>query len=162
MFFFLLFDNCILWKLLVQHPIITFCMVCSLPHRLFWSLCVSFVIWYFYLQSQSIVLFYGWISKWCLDYPIFRTKNWWSSVVAHFHDRVTNISCTDLPEKAPNTSYINFCHKVTLWLPKMQDQESFTLHWRSFSGWWRDGVTMVFAVIGGQYNIYACVQPVTT
>jgi len=54
------------------------------------------------------------------------------------------------------------CYKMTHRLYKMQDQKLLLLHWCSFSGWGRERVTSVFAVKGGQYHIYGCLQPITS
>jgi len=86
----------------------------------------------------------------------------WHSIDPPIHDGVLKISYTVMPEKATITSYMNFCRNGALRLPKLHDQSSFTLHWRTFSGWGMERVTVVFAFKGGQYLIYGCLQPVTT
>jgi len=72
------------------------------------------------------------------------------------------MSCTVLAEIVANTSYMNCSHEVKFWLPTMQDQKSLTLHWRSFSGWGREGVAIDFASEGSQYLIYRYLQPIAT
>jgi len=42
----------------------------------------------------------------------------------------------------------------------MQDQNSSTLRWRSFSGWGRECIAIGFACEGGHYLIYGFVQPI--
>ena len=149
MLLFLLHDNSILSRAFNQHPVIAFCMYCSLRYRLFWNPCFSFDILYFCLSGWWIVVSGAGISAGCLDYTICKTKHCWRCVDAHFYNRLTQISCTVLPEKAAITSYMNYCHKAILRLPKMQDQESLTLHWRSFSGWGREHIACVLALKGG-------------
>ena len=105
-----------------------------------------------------MVLLWTHISVWCHDYWIFKTRNCWCSVDAHFHDVVTFVSCTVSVEKAAMNSYIKYCHQATLRLAKMQDQQSLTLHWHSFSGWVMKRVDKVFATEGGQYFMYGCLQ----
>jgi len=123
MLLFLLHDNSILSRAFIQHPVITFCMFCSVQYRLFWNPGFSFYILYFYILWRSIVLLWAQISVRCLEYPICRTEDCWSSVDDPFHDWVMKISCTVLPEMVAITSYMNYCHKATLRLPKMQDQK---------------------------------------
>jgi hypothetical protein len=43
----------------------------------------------------------------------------------------------------------------------MEDQQSLTLRWRSFSWWGREHLTLPFAYEGSQYFIYDYVQPIT-
>jgi len=46
-------------------------------------------------------------------------------------------------------------------LPKIRDQESWTLSWRSFSSWGSKRVTISFAYIGSQYCVFDYMQPIT-
>ena len=144
----LLFDNSIWSKSLIQCPEITVWMICRLRHRWFCNQCFSFCELYFRLQRRSIVLLWAQISIQCLVYPIYKTEDCWRSVDAHFQDGVKNILCTVLAEKGAITLYMQYCYEVTLWLPKMQDQQSLRLHWGSFTGWGRERATVVFATKG--------------
>jgi len=110
----------------------------------------------------KIVQLWNQISARCLDYLISINKNSSHSFDNHFHNGVTEISCTVLPEMATTTSYINSCHQATLRFPKLQDQKSLLLHWRSFSRWGREWVTVVSSSNGGQYLNDGCLQPVAT
>jgi len=97
-----------------------------------------------------------------LHYPRSKTRNCWCSVDVHFVDGATFMPFTVLPETAPITPNMNYCHKVTLRWCKMQDQKLLMLHWRSFSRWGRVRVTLVFAPKGHQYLINECLHPITT
>jgi len=44
--------------------------------------------------------------------------------------------------------------------PKIPDQQSLTLHWRSFWWWGREGITICFAYKGGQKFLYDWLQPI--
>jgi len=144
----LLFDNSIWSKLLIQHQVITFWMLCRLQYWLFWIQCMSFCQLYFVLQSRSIVLVSAQISMQYLDYRMYKTKNCWRTIDAHFQDGVTKISCTVLAEMAGTTLNMHYWYKATLRLPKMQDQKSLRLRWGSLSGWGRERASVVFATKG--------------
>jgi len=156
------FDNRILLKSGIQQPISSVCMFYSLQYRSFWNPYFSFYILYFSLEMWSVVLLWADVSAQCLDYPICKINDRWCSIDAHFHNWVTHMSCTVLVEKAARTSYMNDCHHATLILATMQDQQSGTLHWCSFSGWGREHVASVFAPKDGQYLIYGCLQPIAS
>jgi len=94
--------------------------------------------------------------------PNMQDTNCWYLVDAHFHDGVTYLSCTVFDEKASITLYMNYCHKATLRLPKMQEQKSFMLHWGSISGWGREYVTSDCVSKGTECLIDGCLQPITT
>ena len=145
---FLLNDDSVLSKSLIQHPVITCSMICSVRYRLFSNLCFSFEIMYFCILRLSIVLLWAGISMRCLYYPIWKTDNCWCADDAHFHDGVKYMSCTVLPEQAAITVYMDYCHKASRSFPKMQDQKSLTLHGCSFSGWGREHVAYVEATKG--------------
>jgi len=136
--------------------------VCSLRLLLFWKACFSLYMVSFSLQMWSIVPLWAQVSAQCLDYPICKTNNCWRTIDVYFHDGVTQLSWTVSNEKAPRTSYMNFCHNATLRLAKMQDQQSLTLHSRSLSGWGREHLSNVFAPKGGQFLIYGCFQPIAS
>jgi len=136
-------------------------MICGLQYWWVGNLWFSFDILYFCLLRWSIVLHSAWVSARYLDSPLCNTKPCWRSVDAHFHDGVMKISCTVLPEKVANTS-MSYWHKVTVGLPKMQDESFFTLHWCSCSGWGWERFTVVFAHTSGGYLIYGSLQPVAT
>jgi len=46
---------------------------------------------------------------------------------------------------------MTICNQCLLWLPRMQDLKSLTLHWRSFPGWGREHLSTYFDHKGGQY-----------
>jgi len=52
---------------------------------------------------------------------------------------------------AAYTSFINICIQLPLRLPKMQDQESLTCRWLSFSGFGSECIPLVFEYNGNQY-----------
>jgi len=162
MLLFLLWDNGILSKPLIQHPAVSFSICGSLRYQLFWNLCFLLYILNLCLSRRSIALICAQLSAQCLEYPIQLTKNSWCSIDNHFHDRVTSMLCTVLPEKAAITPYMNHWHKATLRLPKMQHQEMLTLHWHWFSGWHEVHVTIVFGPKGCQHLPNRCLQPITT
>jgi len=143
------FDNSIWSKWLIQHPVITIWMLFRLRYRLFWYQCLSFSVLYFALLGWSIVLLWAQISAWCLDYPIYKTKNSCQSIDADFQDGVMKISCTVLAEKAAIAWYVNYCHEVIQRLPKMQDKKLLRLHWHSYSACGRERATVGFAPKGG-------------
>jgi len=68
------------------------------------------------------------------------------------------MSWTVWPEKDAMTPYMNYCHKTTLILPKMQDQKLLTFFWHSVSGWGWECVAHTFATKGSQYRINGCLQ----
>jgi len=93
-----------------------------------------------------------------LYYPRCETLNRWCSFDTHFHDGAGSVSHLVLPIKEANTSVITSCSQCPLWLPRMQDQKSLTLHWRSFPGWRRERLTTYFEHEGGQFILkeYRC------
>jgi hypothetical protein len=54
------------------------------------------------------------------------------------------MSDTVLHQTAAITLYINYCHKATLRLQKMQDQKLLTLYLQPFTGRDKECVTFVF------------------
>jgi len=162
MFLFLHLDNCILLKLDIRQPIISFCMFCNLQHWLFWNMCFSWYTLYFWLWRLSIVLLCAHSSAHSLDYPICKTKYCWLSVDAQFHDGVTDVPWTVSYNKAATTSYINYCHIVTLGVPKIQRQQSLTLQWRTVSACDRECAAIFFNSKESQYFVYEWLQPIAT
>jgi len=59
-----------------------------------------------------------------------------------------------VPVKAANSRYLDVCDHSPIRSPKMQDQKSLTLRWRSFSEWGRECVTSSLAYRGSRYIIY--------
>jgi len=86
-----------------------------------------------------------------LYYPRCETFNRWRSFDAHFQDWAGSVSLLLLPIKEANTSVMTICNQCPLWLPRMQDLKSLTLHWRSFPGWGRERLSTYFDHKGGQY-----------
>ena len=66
------------------------------------------------------------------DYPTYRTKNRWRSVDAHFPDVAGSVSHSLFSIQAANTSFMTICNWLPTRLPKIHDQGSSTLRWRSF------------------------------
>ena len=65
------------------------------------------------------------------------------------------------PIKAAIFLFMDACDQAPLILLKMQDPESLTLRWRSFSRWGRERFACLFCNKGGQYFVYDCIWPVT-
>ena len=86
-----------------------------------------------------------------IDCPRCKTLHCWGSVDSHFQDGAGRVSLLVLPIKHANTSVMNICNPWPLRLPKMQDQKSLTLHWRSFPGWCRECLSSFFDYKGGHY-----------
>jgi hypothetical protein len=78
----------------------------------------------------------------------------WKAVVGIYH--------AYLPIEAAKSLFINAYDLVPLRLPKMQDHESLTLHWRSFLWWGREHAVISLAYNGGQCSIYDSLQPLPT
>jgi len=72
-----------------------------------------------------------------------------------------NVACY-LSIKAADSWYIDVCNHSPIGLPKMQDQKSLTLRWRSFSEWVRECVTFSFAYKSSLYLIYERLHPIAT
>jgi len=58
------------------------------------------------------------------------------------------------PITASKTLIIDVCDHLPPRSPKIQDQESLSLCWHSFSRWDRESVAFSFAYKGGHYNDY--------
>jgi len=65
-----------------------------------------------------------------------------------------------LPIRVGNNSVINSKIRAMPWLRNIQQLNLLTLHWRSFSGWGREPLPLVFASTGCQYLINGCLQPI--
>ena len=91
----------------------------------------------FCLHRQPIIRL--WLFATCRTpyYPRYTTNNRWRSVDAHFQDGAGCISLSLLPIKAANNSFSTVCNVSHHILPKIHDQQSLTLHWRSFPRWGR-------------------------
>jgi len=84
-------------------------------------------------------------------YPRCETLNCWRTFDAHFHNGAGSMSLLLLRIKEANTSVMTSCNQCPLWLPRMQDQKSLTLRWRSFSAWGRERLAAYFEHEGGQF-----------
>jgi len=114
----------------------------------------------FHLYRQPILRLWQFATYRPPDYPGYMTKNCWHSIDAHFQDGAGRLLLSLLPIQAANTSFITICNLSPPRLPKIHDQESLTLHWRSFSWWGRETFTVSFAYTGSQYFIYNYLQPI--
>jgi hypothetical protein len=153
-------DNCILLELGIRQPIISFCLFSNLWHWLCWNTCFPCYTLNFWLLMQSIVLLWAHLSAQSLHYPICKAKYWWGYIDTQFHDGVTYMLCTVSNRMAATTLLMNYYHIVTVRLPKIKHQASLRLHWRSFSGWERERVGIIFNSKGSQYQIYTWHQPI--
>jgi len=160
MLLFFQFNNSILPKSLIQQPVIAFGMFCSFQYRLFQNSCCSFLIVYFYKSRGSIVVLGAQVSARRIECAARKPRNCWCSIDTCYHDSVMQLACTDLPEKAAITTYMNSCHKTTDRIPMMQYWAPLILHWDSFLGWGREHVTFHNATKGGQCLIYGGLQPI--
>jgi len=79
-----------------------------------------------------------------------KTNNRWRSIDGHFQDRVASVSLSLFVIKAANTVFMAMCNLWSPRLPKIHDQQSLTLHWRSFSGCGRAHVSAHFDHYGSQ------------
>jgi len=86
-----------------------------------------------------------------LYYPRCETLNRWRSFDAHIHNGAGRVSLLLLPIKDANTSVMTSCNQCLLWLPRMQDLKSLTLHWHSFPGRGREQLSTYFDHKGGQF-----------
>jgi len=55
-----------------------------------------------------------------------------------------------LPIQEANTSFMNVCNLSHPIWPKIHDQQSLMLRWRSISRWGRKGIAIYLAYKGGQ------------
>jgi len=78
-------------------------------------------------------------------------NNRWHSVETHFQDGAGSVSLSRLTMKAVNTSFMAVCNLLPLRLPRIHEQQSLMLHWRSFSGLGRECGSVWFNHWGGQY-----------
>jgi len=86
-----------------------------------------------------------------LYYPRWETLNRWRSFDADFHTGAGSVSLLLLSIKEANTSVMTSCNQCPLWLPRMQDLKSLTLHWRSFPGWCREHFSTYFNHKGSRF-----------
>jgi len=63
MLLFLLLDNNFLPKLLIRHPVITFCKMCGLRYQLYWNSCITFYSLQICLSRQTLVLLWAGILR---------------------------------------------------------------------------------------------------
>jgi len=150
-------------KLLIPHPVITFCIFCCLQYQIYWNPYFAWCTLHLWVSRQSIVLLRASMSVRYLEYRICKTRNCSCSTDARFHHGLRKISCTVVPGKAAITWYMNYCHKATLRLPKMEHQN----HWLSVDAHFQEGAVSMplwlnIGLIGSQYLIHHCLQPVTT
>ena len=64
-----------------------------------------------------------------------------------------------LPLKAANHSSMTDYNLSEVWFPRMHDQKSLTLRWRTFSWWGREGIAICFAYKGSLRFLYDWLQP---
>jgi hypothetical protein len=112
-------------------------------------------------QRLSIVLSWAHISTQFIVYLTEKTNTCWPSLQAHFDGGVIYTSCTVTSEKTAGTLYLNYFHRVTLRLAKIQNQKFWILHWWSLWGCGMVHYNIVCAPDkGGQYPIYGWLQPI--
>jgi len=121
----LLFDNCNWSKWLNSHRGISFWSLCRLRHRFLCNQCFSLWVLYLEVLRWSVVLLWSHLSLRCLDYSVYKTKNCWLTIGAHFQVGVTNISCSAYVEKAAITWYGYYSDRATLKLWKMEDKNNW-------------------------------------
>jgi hypothetical protein len=90
----------------------------------------------------------------------YMTKKRWSSVDSHFHDGARSIWLSVLPIKAAKTSVMAISNLSPRRLPKIHDQESLTLRWRSLSWCGREHFTVSFGDNGCENCVYDYLQPI--
>jgi len=56
----------------------------------------------------------------------------WRSVDIHFHDGAERVLLSVLPIKVAKNSFVTDYNLAEVWFPRMHDQKSLTLRWRSF------------------------------
>jgi len=88
------------------------------------------------------------------DVPGRMTKNCWLSVDSHFHDGAGRVLQSVLPIKAGKNYFITYYNLSEVWFPKMHDQKSLLLRWRSFSWWGMEGIAICFTYKGRQKYVY--------
>jgi len=81
-------------------------------------------------------------------------------VIARLED-LAGIFHTYLPIKAAISLFMDACDQALLIVPKMEDPNWLTLHWRSFSRWGGEHFTFSFCNKDGQYFVFDCIEPVT-
>jgi hypothetical protein len=92
------------------------------------------------------------------DYPWYMTNNRWHCIDAHFHDGVGRVLQSVLPIKAAKNYFMTDYNLSEVWFPRMHDQKSLALRWRSFSWWGREGIAICFAYKGSQKFLYDWLQ----
>jgi len=99
-------------------------------------------------------------SKWCTwtitattssDWPSCNTTNRWCSIDAHLQDGAGSISLPLFLIMAANISFMAVCNILPTRLPKIHDQQSLMLCWRSFRGWGSEHVWDHVDHSGSQY-----------
>ena len=66
--------------------------------------------------------------------PTYKTKNRWCSIDAHFQHGAVTMSISPLPIEAADTLIMDNSKQIASQTTYLQDQNSLTLRWRSFSG----------------------------
>jgi len=106
------------------------------------------------------------ICWWCLTatkslihYHTYKTKNCWYSSDAHSQNGAVTLLLSLLPIKVANTSVMPNSYQVTIQVPYWEDQQSWTLHWHSFSEWGSGPVAVSFGYKSYQYIGYASQRP---
>jgi len=88
------------------------------------------------------------------------TKNCWRSIDAHFHDGAGRVLQSVLPIKSGKNTFMTEYNISDVWFPRMHDQKSLTLCWRSLSWWGREGIALCYANKGRQKLLYDLLQPI--
>ena len=80
-----------------------------------------------------------------------RRTIFWRSVDTHFQDGVGSALLSLYTMKTANTSFMAVSNLSPLRLCGIYDEQLLMLHWRSFSGWGREHVSLCFDHDCGQY-----------
>jgi hypothetical protein len=86
----------------------------------------------FCLKRQPKILLWLTTTYQRCDFPGHIPKNCWRSVDTHFHDGAGRVLLSVLPIKAAKNSFLNDYNLSEVWFPRMHDQTSLMLRWRSF------------------------------
>jgi len=114
----------------------------------------------FCLYRQAKITLWLTTTYWRCDFPRCITKNRWRSVDAHFHDGAGRELLSVLPIKAGKNTFMTEDNLLEVWFPRIHDQISLTLRWRSFSWWGREGIAICFAYKARQKLLYDLLQPI--
>jgi hypothetical protein len=96
----------------------------------------------------------------CGHWPWYKAYNNWSSVDADFLDWAGGVLPSLFTIKAVNTWFLSLGTEIPPKVPKLPDQLSLTLRWRSLSRWCRAGSGACFAYKGAQKYHYDFLQSI--